>query len=48
MYVETKGPTLEELAKLIDGDDAKVASVGKDSMEKEDQGSHHREEIGKD
>ena len=24
MYVETKGPTLEELAKLIDGDDANV------------------------
>lgn len=27
MYVETKGPTLEELAKVIDGDDAAVAKV---------------------
>ena len=27
MYVETRGPTLEELAKVIDGDDAAVAHV---------------------
>ncbi|EGS19107.1 uncharacterized protein CTHT_0057310 [Thermochaetoides thermophila DSM 1495] len=27
MYVETKGPTLEELAKIIDGDEAEVAKV---------------------
>ncbi len=27
MYVETKGPTLEELAKVIDGSEAKVAHV---------------------
>ncbi|KAL2270194.1 hypothetical protein VTJ83DRAFT_2378 [Remersonia thermophila] len=27
MYVETKGPTLEELAKVIDGDDAAVGKV---------------------
>ena len=27
MYVETKGPTLEELAKVIDGDEAKVAHM---------------------
>ncbi|KAH8884437.1 general substrate transporter, partial [Thozetella sp. PMI_491] len=27
MYVETKGPTLEELAKVIDGDEAQVAHV---------------------
>jgi hypothetical protein len=26
-YVETKGPTLEEIAKIFDGDDAKVARV---------------------
>ncbi len=28
MYVETRGPTLEELARVIDGDDAKVANMG--------------------
>jgi len=27
MYVETKGPTLEELARIIDGDEAEVAKV---------------------
>ena len=27
MYVETRGPTLEELAKVIDGDDAAVGRV---------------------
>ncbi len=26
-YVETKGPTLEEIAKIFDGDDAEVAFV---------------------
>lgn len=26
-YVETKGPTLEEIAKIFDGDEAKVARV---------------------
>lgn len=30
LYVETKGPTLEEIARLFDGDDADVA--GKDEM----------------
>lgn len=24
MYIETRGPTLEEIAKIIDGEDAKV------------------------
>ncbi|KAI2628919.1 general substrate transporter [Xylaria nigripes] len=27
MYIETKGPTLEELAKIIDGEDAQVVNV---------------------
>ncbi|OLN96874.1 Lactose permease 7 [Colletotrichum chlorophyti] len=34
-YVETKGPTLEELAKVIDGPGANVASLNMDQMEKE-------------
>ena len=35
MYVETKGPTLEELAKVIDGDDADVAHIDIRQVEKE-------------
>ncbi|KAH9998884.1 general substrate transporter [Xylariaceae sp. FL0662B] len=35
MYVETKGPTLEELAKIIDGDKAAVARVDLEQVEKE-------------
>jgi len=35
MYVETMGPTLEELAKIIDGDDAKVAHLDLRQVEKE-------------
>ncbi|KAK3329759.1 general substrate transporter [Apodospora peruviana] len=35
MYVETKGPTLEELAKVIDGDEAEVAHVDIRQVEKE-------------
>jgi hypothetical protein len=35
MYVETRGPTLEELAKVIDGTDAKVADVDLHQVEKE-------------
>jgi len=37
MYVETRGPTLEELAKIIDGDDAAVAHLDIDQVEKEQQ-----------
>ncbi|KAK4197863.1 general substrate transporter [Triangularia verruculosa] len=37
MYVETKGPTLEELAKIIDGDEAEVARVDLNQVEKETQ-----------
>lgn len=35
MYVETKGPTLEELAKVIDGDNAAVAHLDLHQVEKE-------------
>lgn len=35
MYVETRGPTLEELAKVIDGNDAQVAHLDFNQMEKE-------------
>ncbi|KAI1813132.1 general substrate transporter [Poronia punctata] len=35
MYVETKGPTLEELAKVIDGEDAKVAHISLEKVENE-------------
>ncbi|KAK4227492.1 general substrate transporter [Podospora fimiseda] len=41
MYVETKGPTLEELAKIIDGDAAEVGDVDIRAVEKE---SHINEE----
>lgn len=42
MYIETKGPTLEELAKIIDGDEAEVAHVDIRQVEKEAQ--IHKEE----
>ena len=34
-YVETRGPTLEELARIFDGDDAAVANVDLQQVEKE-------------
>lgn len=34
-YVETKGPTLEELAKIFDGENAEVAHVDIHQVEKE-------------
>lgn len=37
MYIETRGPTLEELAKIIDGDEAAVAHVDIHQVEKEAQ-----------
>ncbi|KAJ0108515.1 hypothetical protein N8I77_004753 [Diaporthe amygdali] len=43
MYVETKGPTLEELAKIIDGDEAAVAKLDLDQVEKEAQIESHEE-----
>ncbi|KAI1827069.1 general substrate transporter [Xylaria intraflava] len=33
MYIETKGPTLEEVVKLIDGDDAQVAHIDLEKVE---------------
>lgn len=46
MYVETKGPTLEELAKVIDGDDAKVAHLDLAEVEKDvSRESHEVHEI---
>lgn len=35
LYVETRGPTLEELARVIDGDDAQVARLDLGQVEKE-------------
>lgn len=35
MYVETRGPTLEELVKVIDGEDAQVADIDLGRVEKE-------------
>ncbi len=35
MYVETRGPTLEELAKVIDGDEAEVAHLDMREVEKD-------------
>ncbi len=35
MYVETRGPTLEELARVIDGPDAQVAELDLAQVEKE-------------
>lgn len=42
-YVETRGPTLEELAKIFDGEDAMVGHVDINNMEK-DIHVHHSEE----
>jgi MFS family permease len=44
-YVETKGPTLEEIARIFDGDDA-VAHIDFDQLEKETQlNALHEEEV---
>jgi hypothetical protein len=32
-YVETRGPTLEEVAKIFDGDEAEVARVDLETVE---------------
>lgn len=34
-YVETRGPTLEELAKIFDGEDAQVAHLDMHEVEKD-------------
>lgn len=44
MYVETRGPTLEELAKVIDGDEAEVAHVDIHQVEKENVIHQHEEQ----
>lgn len=43
-YVETKGPTLEEIARIFDGDEA-VAHIDLDQVEKETRMAEHDEEI---
>lgn len=43
-YVETKGPTLEEIARIFDGDDA-VAHIDFEQVEKEIHLTHHEEGI---
>jgi hypothetical protein len=39
-YVETRGPTLEELAKIFDGENAEVAHLDMNQVEKETQAEH--------
>jgi len=39
-YVETRGPTLEELAKIFDGESAEVAHLDMNQVEKETQAEH--------
>jgi hypothetical protein len=43
-YVETKGPTLEEIARIFDGDDA-VAHIDLEQVEKELRNAEHEEDI---
>jgi sugar porter (SP) family MFS transporter len=43
-YVETKGPTLEEIARIFDGDDA-VAHIDMHQVEKELHAAEHEEDI---
>lgn len=45
VYVETKGPTLEELAKVIDGEDAAVAHLDLHQVEKEAAIETHEEYV---
>ncbi|KAK1964407.1 general substrate transporter [Colletotrichum sublineola] len=43
-YVETKGPTLEEISKIFDGD-AAIGQVDPTQLEKEIQADHHEDDI---
>lgn len=43
-YVETKGPTLEEISRIFDGDEA-VAHIDLDQVEKETRMAEHDEEV---
>lgn len=45
VYVETKGPTLEEIARIFDGDEA-PAVINLEQLEKEVQIATHEERIG--
>lgn len=45
VYVETKGPTLEEIAFIFDGDDA-IARVDVDQLGKEVELQLHHKELG--
>jgi hypothetical protein len=42
-YVETKGPTLEEIARIFDGRDAQVANINIRQVEKEIHAVEHDE-----
>jgi hypothetical protein len=44
VYVETKGPTLEEIARIFDGDDA-VAHIDLVQVEKELRSTDHEEDV---
>ena len=44
-YIETRGPTLEELAKVFDGEDAAVAHIDMAQVLKEESHSEHREDL---
>lgn len=46
-YVETKGPTLEEIARIFDGDDA-VAHIDLAQVEKETQIARQEEDVNGD
>ena len=43
-YVETRGPTLEEIARIFDGDDA-VAHIDLQQVEKELRQAYHEEDV---
>jgi hypothetical protein len=51
LYVETRGPTLEEIAKIFDGQDAEVAQIDMDQArlgtltEKMDASIEHRDVV---
>ena len=44
VYIETKGPTLEEIARIFDGDDA-VTHIDLEQVEKEIEVTSHSENI---
>ncbi|CAI4213216.1 unnamed protein product [Parascedosporium putredinis] len=46
-YIETKGPTLEEIARIFDGDDAVTAHIDLEQVEKEIRVAEHEEDINR-